>query len=286
MNDIRDKVSNEMKAVVGEWLREDNIKIVNEKSVPVKPRETIYSKYIKRLIDILASSVAIVVTFPVNIVIGIVTFFDVGKPIFFRQNRVGKDGKIFEIIKFRNMKNTLDENGILLPANQRVTKWGKFVRKTSLDELLNFYSVLKGDMSLIGPRPLPETYLERYSDRHKGRLKVRPGLECPPRDVKHFDGSWESRFENDIWYVENLSFVTDCIMLVKLFQYAFNRKLSGNRGAAKAKSFIGYNKEGKAIDLSEVPLKYIIRVLEMNDIHVKEKVTTNEQESTYYRCEW
>ncbi len=276
MENIIDKVSNEMKATISEWVRDDNIDIVNSKSQVVTPKNTIYTRYVKRIIDIVVSLLAVIVTLPINIIIAAVTFFDVGSPIFFKQNRVGKDAKIFNLIKFRNMTNKTDENGILLPAKQRVTKWGKFVRKTSLDELLNFYSVLKGDMSLIGPRPLPESYLSRYSDRHKMRLCVRPGLECPPVDIANYDGSWECRFENDIWYVENVSFLTDCYMVIKLFQFAFNRKFAGNRGAAKTVSFIGYDSSGRAIDLNEVPTEYVVRVLKMNGI-IPDEVTADER---------
>ena len=267
MDNIRDKVSNEMKAELGELLRSEYSSL-NDTDARINVNEGIYAKYVKRSLDILFSSAALGITLPVNVIIGIVTFFDVGVPLFFKQRRAGKDGKIFEIVKFRNMKNTVDEDGILLPANKRVTKWGKFVRKTSLDELLNFWPVLKGDMSLIGPRPLPETYIPRYSKRHIKRLAVRPGLECPPRNIETYDGSWQQRFENDLWYVENLSFRTDCLMVIRLFQFAFNKKFSGNRGAAAGGAFIGYDDKGKAINLNEVPDEYIVRILKKHNISV------------------
>lgn len=261
MNNIRDKVSNDMKATLGEWIREESLEIINTQSIPVNVKQSIYTKYIKRLIDVVVSFCAIMITLPINLIIGIITFFDVGRPIFFHQERTGKDGKKFYLTKFRNMKDITDENGILLPAEQRVTKWGRFVRKTSLDELLNFVSVLKGDMSLIGPRPLPSTYDERYSARHKQRLSVRPGLECPPRNIETYDGSWQNRFENDIWYVENISFITDCMMAVKMVKFALNKKSSCRRGLALHSTFIGYDKStGRAIDLNEVPDEYIIKV--------------------------
>lgn len=261
MNDTRDKFSNEMKATLGEWIREENLEMINAQSALVSVRQTIYTRYIKRLIDIIVSFCAIIITLPINLIIGIITYFDVGKPIFFHQERTGKDGVTFRLTKFRNMRDITDENGILLPADQRVTKWGHFVRKTSLDELLNFVYVLKGDMSLIGPRPLPSTYDNRYSDRHKQRLAVRPGLECPPRDMETYDGSWQERFENDVWYVENVSFVTDCKMILKMFQFALNRKASNRRGEAKTSAFIGYDRHtARAIDLNEVSEEYVIKV--------------------------
>ena len=259
-----------MKAVIAQWVREDNIDHVNSISAPVHPRNTFYTRVVKRSIDIIFSLLAIAVTLPINLVIGAVTFFDVGKPIFFRQARAGMNGKLFNIVKFRNMRETVDENGVLLPPEKRVTKWGKFVRKTSLDELLNFYSVLRGDMSLIGPRPLPDTYLCRYSDRHKMRLSVRPGLECPPRHISGYDGTWQQRFENDIWYAEHVSLWTDLLMVFKLIQYTVNKRFAKKRGAAKSSSFIGYNEEGIAIDLNEAPLEYVVKVLEMNGIDTGE----------------
>ena len=188
--------------------------------------------------------VALVVTLPFNLIIGIITMFDVGFPIFFKQTRTGKDGKEFTIIKFRNMRNTCDERGELLPPEQRVTTFGKFVRKTSLDELLNFWSVFKGDMSIIGPRPLVPEYTHRYNDRHRMRLTVRPGLECPPRTIGHHVWTWQEQFENDIWYVENVSFKTDCVMIINLIKYTLNKKDATARAIVQRNSFIGYDDQG------------------------------------------
>ena len=143
---------------IADMLAEEQLDKLNNRLVKVEYKESIYSKYIKRLLDIVLASILIVATIPINIIIMIITFFDVGLPIFFTQERIGKDGKLFSLIKFRNMKEIYDSNGDLLPPDSRVTKWGYFVRKTSLDELLNFYSILKGDMSIIGPRPLVPQY--------------------------------------------------------------------------------------------------------------------------------
>ena len=152
------------------------------------------------------------------------------------------------------MRNTRDERGELLPASQRVTKFGKIVRKTSLDELMNFWYVLKGDMSIIGPRPLLCEYLSRYSDRHKQRLAVRPGLECPPRELKTPMRTWEDQFENDIWYVENISLKTDMLMCIRLVQFALDRKNIEARASATSKGiFMGYNESGEAINLEQIP---------------------------------
>ena len=157
----------------------DNLEKVNRTSKAVMPRKSIYLKYIKRIIDLVITVPVFIVVLPINFIVGVITLFDVGVPVFFKQERTGKDGKHFYLIKFRNMTFAEDDNGNLLPPSERVTKFGTFVRKYSLDELLNFWNIIKGDMSLIGPRPLPAIFDERYSDRHRMRNAVRPGLECP-----------------------------------------------------------------------------------------------------------
>lgn len=245
-------------------LTEDNRDSSKVNRTPVQYKETFYQKVVKRTIDIIVSFFALIISSPINLIIMIVTFFDVGRPIIFKQQRVGKNEKRFNIVKFRNMRNDVDENGELLPAYLRVTKWGKFVRKTSLDELLNFWSVFKGDMSLIGPRPSTEHYLSRYSERHRARLKVKPGLECPPWDMNIESWDWEDRFENDVWYVEHISFKVDCIMIIRLFQYAFNKKIAKKRAKAKTGIFIGYY-EGRAVNINQLPDEYIDRCLK--DFH-------------------
>lgn len=250
---------------IADLIAEDNLLQINEKEKRVEVQKTFYSQYGKRIIDIVISLCAIIITFPVNIIIAIITIFDVGYPIFFVQNRVGKNGKIFKIIKFRNMRDVFDEKGVLLPAKQRVTKWGRFVRKTSLDELLNFFSVLKGDMSIIGPRPLVPQYMSRYSERHLSRYNVKPGLECPPRNMNTSIRNWDDQFENDVWYVENLSFKTDLMMMTNLVRFALDQKNTELRGEAKRADFIGYSPNGRAIDLEEVPEIYIQRAIEENE---------------------
>lgn len=244
---------------IADRLAEDRLDLINAKCKPVhKSKHVFYIKYVKRGIDIVVSALALIITLPINLIIGIITFFDVGTPIFFSQTRVGKNGKPFQLIKFRNMRNTTDENGELLHASLRVTKFGKFVRKTSLDELLNFWSILKGDMSLIGPRPLVPEYVSRYNVRHYQRLSVRPGLECPPRNRATILENWQEQFENDIWYVENVSFKTDCKMIIMLFRFAFDKKATAARSSVATKgSFMGYDENGNAINLEAVPQEYI-----------------------------
>ncbi len=242
---------------LADHLAETRLDEINKWVEEIKPASNVYSKYIKRLFDIILSALVLLITFPLNLVIFIITACTLGRPIFFKQERIGKNGKPFMIIKFRNMTNETDENGDLLPPAKRVTKCGKFLRKTSLDELLNFWSILKGDMSLIGPRPLVPEYTHRYNKRHKQRLAVRPGLECPPRELTDHVWTWQEQFENDVWYVEHVSFLTDCKMVINLVRFALDRKSANARAGAKRGTFFGYDQKGNAINLDEVP-QYIV----------------------------
>ena len=194
--------------------------------------DSFYAKYGKRILDILVSLAALIITAPINLLIGLITYVDVGRPLFFRQLRVGKDLKQFQIVKFRNMRDLVDDKGALLPPEDRVTAFGKIVRKTSLDELLNFWNVLKGDMSIIGPRPLLVDYLPYYSERQLMRHAVRPGLECPSLIERENPRYWEEQFEDDIWYVEHVSLETDLRMMLALIKLVFNKKEVKRRGMA------------------------------------------------------
>ncbi len=156
--DISALSKSEKKEIAG-YIMRDNQERVNAAAAPVQVKDTFYTRYGKRFLDIVISLICLIITAPINLVIAVVTYFDVGRPIIFRQQRTGKGEKPFTIYKFRNMTNDVDASGELLPPEQRVTKWGRFVRKTSLDELLNFVSILKVDMSVIGPRPLLDYYV-------------------------------------------------------------------------------------------------------------------------------
>ena len=247
---------------IADKMASDILPIVNEKCKIPQPKTTLYSTYIKRLFDISISLIVLVLTLPINMLIACITYFDLGRPIFFKQTRIGKDGKPFTLVKFRNMKNIYDKDGNPLPAELRVTKIGKFFRKTSLDELLNFWSILKGDMSLIGPRPLVPEYTHRYNNRHLMRLAVKPGLECPPHDFKsNHVFSWNEQFENDIWYVENISFRNDCRLLKNLIKFALDNKSADARALAGRGSFMGYSLNGTAINLDDVD-EYYIKMIE------------------------
>lgn len=244
-------ISNEEEQVA-ELLRQKYLKHTNAISAPVHPKDTFYTRYGKRILDIVISLPIFIILLPFNLIFGICTFFDVGRPIFYRQTRVGKDEKLFTLIKFRNMNEEKDADGKLLPPSQRVTKFGKFMRKFSLDELLNFWSVLKGDMSLIGPRPSPTFIHKRMSERHKCRTAVRPGLECPR--VIHAAGEeickYQRTYENDIWYVENVSFLLDVKLAFLLVKMVFSMGKRTRQAEGKGISyFIGYEEHGYAISL-------------------------------------
>lgn len=242
--------------IVADCLAAERLARIDAYQDDVVPSSTLYARFFKRLLDIAISGVALLVTLPLNAILLICTVIDVGTPVMFKQERVGRNERSFYLYKFRNMRNTTDEDGNLLPAAQRVTRFGKFVRRTSLDELLNFWSILKGEMSLIGPRPLLPEYSHRYTKRHRARLLVRPGLECPPHILKEGAWTWQDQFENDIWYVENVSFRTDMRMLLNLFKYALDPKSSAVRGGARRTAFMGYSVEGKALSVDEVPDEY------------------------------
>lgn len=238
-------------------LRERNLKMVNDKAAEVHPANNLYVRYIKRGVDLLIGIPAFAVLLPLNIIFGICTFFDVGRPILYKQTRAGKNGRPFVLIKFRNMNNNKDADGKLLPPSQRVTRFGKFMRKYSLDELLNFWPVVKGDMSIIGPRPLPGFFIDRMSERHKMRNAVKPGLECPytmPDETEISAYHW--KFENDIWYVENVSFLTDVKMLIKLIRLTFSMRIR-KKHADGLSYFIGYDDDGFATSLGKVKRAYV-----------------------------
>lgn len=160
------------------------------------------------------------------------------------------------------MTNEKDKNGDLLPAEQRVTKFGYYVRKTSLDELLNFWSILKGDMSVIGPRPLEPVYNDRYSERHKMRMAVRPGLECPILYETKQKITWYRQFENDIYYVENVSLILDLKMAVSLVKMVFNKERNSIRGLLREADLLVI-RWGDTISSHRVPAKYVEKALEL-----------------------
>ena len=168
-----------------------------------------YEKYFKRPFDFILSLCALIVLSPLLVIVAILIFFSMGWPVFFKQNRIGKNEKPFGMYKFRSMTNARDENGVFLPDDQRITKLGNFIRKTSIDELPSLINILVGDMAIIGPRPLPARYLDRYTDEQRRRHEVRPGLSNPSTAHGRNNQTWEQQFEGDVWYVDHITFNTD-----------------------------------------------------------------------------
>ncbi|CEN33968.1 sugar transferase [Capnocytophaga cynodegmi] len=183
-----------------------------------------YKNYIKRLIDFFAALFGLILLSPIFIIVMVGLFFaNDGKPFFF-QKRPGLHNRVFEIIKFKTMNDRRDSSGKLLPDAERLTKIGSFVRKTSLDEIPQLINVLKGDMSLIGPRPLLVKYLPYYTEREKLRHTVRPGITGLAQVNGRNNISWDEKLEMDAKYVEELSFTNDIKILLKTIQNVISQK--------------------------------------------------------------
>ena len=169
----------------------------------------IYEKFIKRPLDLICAILAFVLFCWLYLIVAVLVRIKLGSPVLFTQDRPGKDEKIFRLYKFRTMTDERDDHGNLLPDNVRLTKFGMFLRKTSLDELPELFCIIKGDMSFIGPRPLLGDYLPYYTEREKLRHTVRPGLTGLAQASGRNTVDWDKRFEMDVKYVENLSFLMD-----------------------------------------------------------------------------
>lgn len=184
-----------------------------------------YKKYFKRLIDFFVVLVVLLLIWPLLLIISIwLHFANKGAGVFFTQSRPGMKSEIFKVIKFKSMTDECDENGELLPNEKRITPIGKFIRKTSLDELPQLFNVLKGDMSLIGPRPLMIRYLELYSEEQARRHDVRPGITGWAQVNGRNKISWTKKFELDVWYVDNLSLSLDIKILILTLKKVFTQK--------------------------------------------------------------
>jgi lipopolysaccharide/colanic/teichoic acid biosynthesis glycosyltransferase len=198
-----------------------------------------YKNFLKRFFDFLLAFISITLLMPLFIVVTVFLFFDnQGKP-FFIQKRPGYNGRIFSIIKFKTMNDKKDENGLLLPDAERMTKVGNFVRKTSLDEIPQLINVLKGDMSLIGPRPLLVEYLPLYNEFQSRRHKVKPGITGWAQINGRNAISWTQKFEYDVWYVENISVLLDIKIIFLTVKKVFVSEGISQKGQSTMEAFRG-----------------------------------------------
>ena len=198
-----------------------------------------YKNFIKRLLDILISLIIIVCFCWLYIILAILVRVKLGSPVLFKQPRPGKDEKIFNMYKFRTMTDEKDENGNLLPDEVRLTSFGKKLRSTSLDELPEFFNILKGDMSFIGPRPLLVKYLPLYNEEQHHRHDVRPGLTGWAQVNGRNLLSWEDKFEKDVYYVNNISFLLDLKIVFKTIAVVFDRSGINSETDATMEAFTG-----------------------------------------------
>lgn len=208
-----------------------------------------YRYFLKRFFDFIISLLAILILSPVLLILSVVVWINMGWPIFFAQKRVGKKGKIFTMYKFRTMNNKKDSNGNLLPDEQRVTKFGRFLRSTSLDELPELFNILKGDISIIGPRPLLVEYLPYYTEEERRRHEVRGGLTVPEVLHDNVTPTWEEQFSYEVEYVDKLSFWLDIKILFYTIRNLFKRKET-NYGGYVRRSLIEERKD--RMELSDV----------------------------------
>lgn len=198
-----------------------------------------YAKYIKRILDFVLSLVALIVLSPVLLIVAILVRVKLGSPVIFKQQRPGKNEKIFTLYKFRTMTDKKDENGNLLPDSERLTKFGKFLRSTSLDELPELVNILKGDMAIVGPRPLLVKYLDRYSEHQRRRHDVRPGLTGLAQVSGRNAISWEEKFDRDIEYIENITFMGDLQIVLKTIKNVIKKDGINSTTSVTMEEFMG-----------------------------------------------
>ena len=203
-----------------------------------------YKLFFKRFFDFILSLIAIIMLSPVYLIVIVLVRIKLGSPVFFTQKRPGKDEKIFKMYKFRTMTNEVDENGNLLPDDKRLTKFGKLLRSTSLDELPDLFNILKGDMSIVGPRPLLVRYLPLYNEYQKHRHDARPGFtgwaQCNGRNSI----GWEEKFDLDVYYVNHITFLLDVKIIFKTVKTVLCREGISSEASATMEEFRGSQNEG------------------------------------------
>lgn len=197
-----------------------------------------YRKFFKRFLDIIISLIFILCFWWLYIVIVILVRMKLGSPVLFKQDRPGLNEKIFKMYKFRTMTDEKDKDGNLLPDTDRLTKFGKFLRSTSLDEIPELWNVLKGEMSLVGPRPLLVSYLTKYNEYEKRRHEVRPGITGWAQINGRNNTTWEERFKNDIYYVESISFKLDLKIIIKTILKVLKRSDINQSDTETMKNFL------------------------------------------------
>lgn len=202
-------------------------------------RRSIYQRFVKRILDLLAGFLVLILIWPLLLLIYVLLRIIIGSPVMLRQRRPGLMGKPFAICKFRTMTEQRDANGNLLPDEQRITKVGRILRSFSLDELPEIFNVLKGDMSLIGPRPLMMQYLERYTPEQARRHEVVPGITGWVQINGRNNLSWEEKFELDVWYVDHQSFMLDLRILFITVWKVLSREGISQEGYVAASEFMG-----------------------------------------------
>ncbi|HDX9526929.1 TPA: sugar transferase [Bacillus thuringiensis] len=201
-----------------------------------------YGRFIKRPMDFILSLTAIIMLSPVFLIVAFLVKTRLGSPVLFKQERPGLHGTIFKMYKFRTMTDEKNENGELLPDSIRLTKFGKFLRSTSLDELPGLFNIFKGDMSIIGPRPLLVQYLPLYNEHQKRRHEVRPGLSGLAQVNGRNAISWEEKFNYDVEYVENMNFIMDWKIILLTIKKVFIREGINSQTAATMEPFKGNSK--------------------------------------------
>lgn len=204
-----------------------------------------YRKCIKRLLDIVISGIGIIILSPLFVVLAILVRVKLGSPVLFKQERPGKNEKIFRLYKFRSMTDKRNEKGELLPDEKRLTDFGKKLRATSMDELPELWNILKGDMSIVGPRPLLVKYLPLYNDFQRQRHDVNPGLTGWAQVNGRNAVSWEERFEMDVYYAKNLSFLFDIKILFQTVAVVFKHKGISSSNDATMEAFQGTKSDVK-----------------------------------------
>lgn len=202
-------------------------------------KQGIYEKYIKRPQDFLCALTASIVLSPVMLVTAVLVRTKLGSPVIFTQERPGKDEKIFKLYKFRTMTDARDENGNLLPDEARLTKFGRILRSTSLDELPELFNILKGDMAVVGPRPLLVKYLSRYNEQQARRHEVRPGFTGLAQVNGRNAIGWEEKFSLDVKYVDGITFLSDWKIILQTIRIVIKREGISSQSSVTMEEFMG-----------------------------------------------